>query len=296
MKKNEWNLDRIVRLFIAILAFILWYFRLHGSLQIILYIISAISLFTSITWFCALYSILKINTKKDRPIKKMFVWIYIIVILVFWWILAFLSSFFSRKFFLEDFAHMNDSYKQLLFNTGKEKREEAILYYKKLIPAYKEFQDKYSNYKPYVLRNDTKFNSDLVTISILLTNIKDAIYSGDLPATHKKLEEVRPIFQDIFKRNWFSMLAITLVDFHDIMEIIIQWADKKDPQKIISTYPTADEKLKEVEMRLNDTSIQTIRKNIDTIFDMAKNNQLDGLTKQWADLKASFVKVYLIKG
>jgi hypothetical protein len=29
---------------------------------------------------------------------------------------------------------------------------------------------------------------------------------------------------------------------------------------------------------------------------MAKNNQLDWLSKQWSDLKSSFVKVYLIKG
>jgi hypothetical protein len=103
--------------------------------------------------------------------------------------------------FLEDFVIMNDSYKQLLFNSGKEKREESIAYYDKLIPAYKQFQDKYSNYKPYVIKNDNKLNSDLETISILLTNIKDAVYNGDLVSTHKKLEEVRPIFQDIFKRN-----------------------------------------------------------------------------------------------
>jgi hypothetical protein len=37
----------------------------------------------------------------------------------------------------------------------------------------------------------------------------------------------------------------------------------------------ADEKLKEVEAQLNDESIQAIRKNLDTILDMAKNNQLD---------------------
>jgi hypothetical protein len=92
------------------------------------------------------------------------------------------------------------------------------------------------------------------------------------------------------------MLAVTLVDFHDIMEVILDWADTKDTQKIISTYPSADEKLKEVETQLNDESIQAIRKNLDTILDMAKSNQLDELAKQWADLKSSFVKVYLIKG
>ncbi len=296
MKKNEWNYDRLIRLFIAILAFIWWYFRLSGTLQIVLYVISAILLFTSITWFCALYNIFKINTTPKKPTKKLLVWIYIIVILILWLIFAFISNFFSRKMFLEDFVIMNDSYKQLLFNSGKEKREESIAYYDKLIPAYKQFQDKYSNYKPYVIKNDNKLNSDLETISILLTNIKDAVYNGDLVSTHKKLEEVRPIFQDIFKRNWFSMLAVTLVDFHDIMEVILDWADTKDTQKIISTYPSADEKLKEVETQLNDESIQAIRKNLDTILDMAKSNQLDELAKQWADLKSSFVKVYLIKG
>jgi len=96
---------------------------------------------------------------------------------------------------------MNDSYKQLLFNSGKEKREVSISYYEKLIPAYKEFQDKYSNYKPYILKNDSQLNSDLEKISTLLINIRDAVYFGDLSLTHKKLEEVRPVFQDIFKRN-----------------------------------------------------------------------------------------------
>jgi hypothetical protein len=67
-------------------------------------------------------------------------------------ILSFASAFFSRKFFLEDFAHMNDSYKQLLFNSGKEKRSESISYYEKLIPAYALFQKKYTDYKPYALK------------------------------------------------------------------------------------------------------------------------------------------------
>jgi hypothetical protein len=42
----------------------------------------------------------------------------------------------------------------------------------------------------------------------------------------------------------------------------------------------ADEKLKAIEIELNDEGIQTIRKNLDTILDMAKNNQLNVLGKQ----------------
>jgi hypothetical protein len=67
-------------------------------------------------------------------------------------IFAIASSFFTKKMFLEDFATMNNNYKQLLFNSGKEKRAESISYYEKLIPAYNEFQEKYTNYQPLVLR------------------------------------------------------------------------------------------------------------------------------------------------
>jgi len=222
--------------------------------------------------------------------------VWIILILVVWWIAAFVSNFFTRKFFLEDYSQMNDSYKQLLFNTGKEKRAESISYYEKLIPAYAAFQKKYTDYKPYALKGDKQLNTDLAKIATLLNDIKDGVYNGDLPATHTRLEEIRGIEQEMFKRNGFSMLAVALVDFHDIMEVVIAWADAKDTQKILDTYPIADEKLKAIELELNDEGIQAIRKNLDTILDMARNNQVDTLAKLWADLKASFVKVYLVKG
>lgn len=296
MKRNEGTLNRLIRWLIAVIAIIGAYFWLYGTGQIIAYVIGIIALFTSLSGFCGLYPLLKINTYKGTPANKITVIVWILLIVIAGGIMAFASNFFSRKFFLEDFASMNDNYKQLLFNSGKEKRTESISYYEKLLPAYSAFQQKYTNYKPYVLKRDTQLNWDLENIAVLLLELKDGVYNWDLVVTHKRLEEIRPIFQEIFKRNGFSMLAVSLVDFHDIMEEVIAGADEKDVNKIITTYPIADEKLKEVENELNDESIQAIRKNLDAILDMAKNNQLDGLAKQGADLKASFVKVYLIKG
>ena len=296
MKRNEWTTDRLIRLAVAVLSLVGGFFWLHGAVQIVMYVIGIIALFTSITGFCALYPFFKINTWNKKPAKKSNVTLRVVLILVVSWIAVFLSNFFSRKFFLEDYAQMNDSYKQLLFNTGKGKRAESISYYEKLIPAYAAFQKKYTDYKPYALKWDVRLDADLEKIGTLLNEIKDDIYNGDLAATHTRLEEIRGIEQEIFKRNGFSMLAVALVDFHDIMETVIQWADTQDTQKILDTYPLADEKLKEVEVELNDEGIQAIRKNLDTIRDMARNNQIDELAKQWAELKASFVKVYLIKG
>lgn len=296
MKKNEWVVDRLVRLLVAILGIAWWYLWLHGTVQIVVYVIGVIALFTSITWFCGLYTLLKISTYKHQKVKTWKTILWVILIVVVWWIFVFLSNFFSKKIFLEDYATMNDSYKQLLFNSGKEKRTESISYYEKLIPAYTQFKKKYTNYKPYALKGDIQLNSDLEKIGTLLNDIKDGVYSGDLPSTHTKLEEIRGIEQEMFKRNGFSMLAVALVDFHDIMEEVIAWADAKDTQKIISTYTIADEKLKEIELELNDEGIQAIRKNLDTILETANTNQVELLPKQAQELKTSFVKVYLIKG
>lgn len=117
---------------------------------------------------------------------------------------------------------MNNNYKQLLFNSGKEKRAESISFYEKLIPAYNKFQEKYTKYQPLILRWDENFTYDIAKVGVMINNVKDGVYEGDLVATHKALELIRPIFQDMFKRNGFSMVAIALVDFHDIMEQTIK--------------------------------------------------------------------------
>jgi len=65
-------------------------------------------------------------------------------------------------------------------------------------------------------------DADLEKIGTLLNDIKDGVYNGDLPSTHTRLEEIRGIEQEMFKRNGFSMLAVALVDFHDIMEVVIE--------------------------------------------------------------------------
>jgi Protein of unknown function (DUF2892) len=296
MKANEGSLDRLIRICIGFTAMIGSFFWLGWTAQIIVYIVWLIALVTGCIGFCGLYKLLKITTCEKKKMNKKTMGRSIIAITLISAIFGIASSFFTKKIFLEDFATMNNNYKQLLFNSGKEKRAESISYYEKLIPAYNEFQEKYTNYQPLILRWDENFTYDIAKVGVMINNVKDGVYSGDLVATHKALEAIRPIFQDIFKRNGFSMTSIALIDFHDIMEVIIEWADNKDTNKIIETYPLADEKLKEVEWDLNDEWIQAIRKNLDTMLDMAKNNQLEWLEKQGADLKASFVKVYLIRG
>lgn len=191
---------------------------------------------------------------------------------------------------------MNNYYKQTLFYSWKEKREETISNYDLLLREYKVFLNKYKKYHPYVLKWDPQFNNDLDSIDKMIKSLKSEVYTGNLKNSHLEFEKIRPIFQDILKRNDFSLLAINLVDFHDVMEKVIDAADKKDSSWVLSAYIEADEKLKAVESEANDDEIKAIRKSLEDVKTLASNNETDKLSEKAAELKSNFVKVYLKRG
>lgn len=235
------------------------------------------------------------NQKIDKPNYKITV-LLLILTLVILGVGSFASMTITRKKFLEDFNRMNGFYKQTLFLTGQSKRDEAKIQFDSLFGAYTEFQNKYQFYRPYVIRNDNKFSEDLANVKSVIISVKDGVYTGDLLQTHKQLEEIRPIFQEMFKRNGFSMLSMALVDFHDIMEKLITAADAKDAKQLLEVYPEANSALQKIEKEDTSNDIQVIRKKLDDLRNLAESGQIENLSAKAAELKTNFIKVYLQKG
>ncbi len=293
---NTW--DRMVRALLGLVALELAFFWLAGGLQIAAYVVGAVLLVTALVRFCPLYRVLGISTL-SRDGKGMGKTMGAVAVVLLAALLAggsYASIFFTRKFFIEDFNVMNNFYKQTLFLTGKNEREKAIANYENLIPSFQKFQEKYTTYHPYALKGDTKLGPDLVQVAGMISGVNDLVRTGDLHQAHLALEKVRPVFQDIFKRNGFSMLAVALVDFHDEMELMLDAANAKDSAKLVALYPQVSEKLKAVETETNDAEIQAIRKNLDDLLGLAKGAQTDQLPAKGDALKSSFVKVYLQRG
>lgn len=71
MKKNMGNLDKAIRILIALTISILYFTQtISGTAGMVLLIIGAVLLLTTIINFCPLYTILGINTCKTKPKKK----------------------------------------------------------------------------------------------------------------------------------------------------------------------------------------------------------------------------------
>lgn len=296
--KNESVIDRMVRIPVSIVFFLLAFFWLSGIPKTISYVLAVILLVTAITGFCSLYKLLKINTNKnpEKKASKFVVSVFVVVSVVLLFGGAYASNFFTKKFFLEDYNNMNQYYKQTLFYTGQDKRVEAVENYNKLVSQYSIFEEKYTNYHPYVVSRDVQFNNDLVNVSGIISGLKDKVNTGDLKSAHTDFEQIRPIFQDLLKRNGFSMLAITLVDFHDAMEKIIAVSDAKDAPQVVAVYQEIDSKLKAIEEIVNDSEIQVIRQKFDELLVLAQNNKTEELSAKAGELKSAFVKVYLKRG
>jgi hypothetical protein len=66
MKNNESNLDRIIRIVLGIVLFVLYFTgAVTGTLGIVAAVLAAILIITGLAGFCPLYALLKISTKKS---------------------------------------------------------------------------------------------------------------------------------------------------------------------------------------------------------------------------------------
>lgn len=66
MKKNMGNIDRIIRVSLAVLVVILYFANvISGTWAVILGIVALVFLLTSFVGFCPLYVPLKISTRKE---------------------------------------------------------------------------------------------------------------------------------------------------------------------------------------------------------------------------------------
>lgn len=297
--KNILPIDRFLRLLLAVVLLETGFFWLSGVPQMLTYLAGAVMLVTGASSFCPIYKVIGVGPSAASCSRMPALWVRVVAVLVLLGAVvagSYASAVFSRKFFLEDFNAMNHHYKQTLFFTGKADREKAVSNYDLWVPAFEKFENKYSVYRPLAVRSDTQFSNDLGQVKAMMLAVKDAVISGDLHQAHLDLEKVRPVFQEQFKRNGFSMLSVALVDFHDAMELMLDTANGKDAAKTAGLYDPVNAKLQAIEAEANDPEIQAIRAELDALNALAKEGKLDAMPAQADKLKASFVKVYLKRG
>ena len=296
--KNMRRLDRLARLTIGLLAVEAGLFWIGGAAQIAAYAVGAVLVGTAISGFCPVYRLLgsAVGTAPAAPVGSFARSVIPLLVVLILGGFAYVSQFATRKFFLEEFNAMNNEYKQTLFHTGKNDRAPALRNYEQLVARYSAFSTRYAGYRPWALREDTQFDTDLAQVAAIITAARADVTTGDLQKAHLGLEQARPLLQGMLKRNNFSLLAVALVDFHDPMELIVEAAERRDASKIGALYPQVSASLAVVEAQANDGDIQAIRRHLEDLRSLALAGKPEALSAKADQLKRSFAKVYLARG
>lgn len=67
MKKNVGNTDKFIRVLLAVVIMLLYYFNvINGTLAMILLLVGIIFLLTSLIGYCPIYTLFGINTYKKK--------------------------------------------------------------------------------------------------------------------------------------------------------------------------------------------------------------------------------------
>lgn len=283
------NVSTIGRFYRAIFGEILLlaaFFWVAGLVRVIAYVFSLILIFNALTGFCLVYKIFDISTyiktkEEEYQTKKK---LLVIIVIVFIIAGAIASYFVTKNQFLNDFNRINKDYKKLLVSTSQNNRADSIANYEYLAADYESFYEKYSSYKPYVIRKDKSFGADIKKIKEIIEESKHKIYYGNITSGYIALGSIRPVINDIRRRNKLEGDKAAFSDFYGPMEILIDAAKAGDIQEIERSYPLANEKLKYIESFMNTSEVQSIRINLDNIYTLAKKRELEKLSLRAAEL------------
>jgi hypothetical protein len=295
------NVSTIGRFYRAIFGEILLlaaFFWVAGLVRVIAYVFSLILIFNALTGFCLVYKIFDISTyiktkEEEYQTKKK---LLVIIVIVFIIAGAIASYFVTKNQFLNDFNRINKDYKKLLVSTSQNNRADSIANYEYLAADYESFYEKYSSYKPYVIRKDKSFGADIKKIKEIIEESKHKIYYGNITSGYIALGSIRPVINDIRRRNKLEGDKAAFSDFYGPMEILIDAAKAGDIQEIERSYPLANEKLKYIESFMNTSEVQSIRINLDNIYTLAKKRELEKLSLRAAELESSYLNAYLKTG
>jgi hypothetical protein len=188
------------------------------------------------------------------------------------------------------YTPMNEQYKQALFLTGQGKQEPARSAHQAFTAALAGLQGAGG------LAGDARLGPDLERAAALAREAGPLIEQGQLPRAHEVLEGVRPILNDVLRRNGLSALKVALVDFHDQMERVVDAGKGRSAPATLAALPSAEAGLRAVEQELKDVRVEAIRAALDRVRGLAEQGAADQLPDAAGALKSAFVKLYLAEG
>ncbi|HSD58649.1 MAG TPA: DUF2892 domain-containing protein [Methanotrichaceae archaeon] len=194
--RNVGTLDRLLRVILAEVCVLAAFFWLGREWQIVFYLLAAVLLVQAATGVCGFYNFLKWNTcenikRKDKNLLPIALMVMIVVAVVG----SYGSAVLTRDIFLNDLSSIKEPYDLTLQYTSQDLRQESAQQFERLESSFAAFQEKYTDYRPLVVKFDDQFTADVQNLSAIISGSREDIHKGNLKVAHDNLERAKPLLQ-----------------------------------------------------------------------------------------------------
>jgi len=201
-ERNVGTYDRISRAFLASLLLVAGRYWVSMDWQILLYLMALLLVIEAATSSCGLYSLFKVNTcervKTRGQRQTMLISLFLIVMIIV--VGSAISSMMTRQAFLDDVLSMEQELSRAL-NATYPGATNPVAAFEDLNRTSGAFADKYSHYRPVIIRSDSSFAGDLQNISSIMTRARPVFYSGNLTSGRAALQPMVSVLQEMLDRN-----------------------------------------------------------------------------------------------
>jgi hypothetical protein len=200
--KNLGTIDRLVRAFLAELCILIAFFWVGRAWQMVLYLLAVVMVFQAATGVCGFYNLIGRNTceRIKRKDKKLVVVTAVLIVLVAG-AGSFSSAIMTKNILKGDLASIEVPYNLTLLSTEQDLRNESISQYEMLNTSLGAFNKKYSDYEPFAVKFDEKFQGDMTNVSTIVKTSQQDIFTGLLSDAHARLAVGKSLLQTIKKRD-----------------------------------------------------------------------------------------------
>ena len=295
-QRNISDLDRLGRVIISEVLILVAYFWLGGLYALLCWLATAALILSAITGFSLAYY--RTNTASFRPAAgRTKLWQALPLLIV----IAALPPLAGRysippttRTFLNDFAVANVFLKQTIYDSDNGTKELTAANFTQWQAKFSEFSRKYGHYRPFVIKGDRQFSTDLRETAAANESIQQLAYAGDMAQVNSEMDKLQDRWLAVFQRNGLNFGLISLINYGQWADDLSSSGENLDAPHILVSYPQADLKLQELEQTMDPSDELTgLRAALENLTKASQRGDIKQMPQLGRDFKQAYLRLYM---
>lgn len=194
----------------------------------------------------------------------------------------------------------NSNYVKALVSTSKKDYNASSTALSGLVEDLTAVSESYTENPPAVYAADEKWPETVDGALAIAVDSREKLLENNIEASHTALEPMRDLFLELHRRSGIDLVGDRMTDFHALMEIAIEDADKNNTAAVVALIPELEAKWESVSNaeppesadENYEASLQTVKLKLTELGNAANLNDTEETIKVAEELRQAFAQVF----